>query len=187
MIQIICIIFGQRLDSLAAHAVRVPTTSFRMNDTTVPGLPLAAPLYKSMKRRLTDALTRGEWKPGEAIPAERRLSERFGISVGTVRKAVDELVAENILIRQQGRGTFVATHNRDREVFYFFHVVPRQGPKQYPEVELRAFGRGKADRLIAEALAIDTGDAVFRIRNLLRLDDVAIIVDDIALPSALFA
>lgn len=158
-----------------------------MIDTMAHGLPLDMPLYKDVKRRLTDALTRGEWKPGAAIPAERRLSERFRASVGTVRKAIDELVAENILIRQQGRGTFVAAHNREREVFYFFHVVPRQGPKQYPEVELQAFGRGKADRLIAEALAIDTGDAVFRIRNLLRLESVAIIVDDIALPSALFA
>src|SRR6185437_14402764 len=169
MIQIICIIFGQRLDSLAAHAVRVPTTSFRMNDTTVPGLPLAAPLYKSMKRRLTDALTRGDWKPGAAIPAERRLSERFGISVGTVRKAVDELVAENILIRQQGRGTFVATHNRDREVFYFFHVVPERGPREYPDVQLQSFGRGRADRTVAELLGIGPGDPVFRVRNLLSL------------------
>jgi len=158
-----------------------------MNDTTVPGLPLAAPLYKSMKRRLTDALTRGEWKPGEAIPAERRLSERFGISVGTVRKAVDELVAENILIRQQGRGTFVATHNRDREVFYFFHVVPERGPREYPDVQLQSFGRGRADRTVAELLGIGPGDPVFRVRNLLSLGSAPIIVDDITLPAARFA
>ena len=110
-----------------------------------PGVPLAGPLYKDVKRQLMEALTRGEWKPGEAIPSERRLAERFGISIGTVRKAIDELVAENILIRQQGRGTFVATHNRDRLLFYFFHVVPEQGPKEYPEVELLSFARAKAD------------------------------------------
>ncbi len=129
-----------------------------MNDTTAPGLPLAAPLYKEMKRRLTDALTRGEWKPGEAIPAERRLSERFGISVGTVRKAIDELVAENILIRQQGRGTFVASHNRDRRLFYFFHVVAGTGPEA---VSRRASSRrSRAARPIAtaaEALDIAAG------------------------------
>ena len=158
-----------------------------MNDTTVRGLPLDVPLYKGVKRRLTDALTRGEWKPGAAIPAERRLSERFRISVGTVRKAIDELVAENILIRQQGRGTFVASHNRDREVFYFLHVVPQRGPKVYPDVQLQSFARAKADRAIAEALAIEPGDAVFRIRNVLRLDGSPIIVDDIALPALRFA
>src|SRR6476661_5694082 len=107
-----------------------------MNDTMTAESRRAGPLYKEMKRRLTDALTQGEWKPGEAIPAERRLSERFRISVGTVRRAIDELVAENILIRQQGRGTFVARHTREREVFYFLHVVPQRGPKQYPEVQL---------------------------------------------------
>src|SRR5512144_2610410 len=125
-----------------------------MKDTNAREVPLDAPLYKDVKRRLTDALTRGEWKPGAAIPAERRLSERFRISVGTLRKAIDELVAENILIRQQGRGTFVASHNRDREVFYFFHVVPERGPKLYPDVQLQSFVRAKADRVVAEALAI---------------------------------
>ena len=157
-----------------------------MNDTTAAELPIAAPLYKQMKRRLTDALTRGEWKPGEAIPAERRLSERFRISVGTVRKAIDELVAENILIRQQGRGTFVASHNRDREVFYFFHVVPERGPKQYPDVQLTAFLRARADREAAEALDIRPGDPVFRVRNLLRLDEAPVILDDITLPAVRF-
>ena len=112
-----------------------------------------------MKRRLTDALTRGVWKPGFAIPAERRLSQTFGISMGTLRKAIDELVAENILIRQQGRGTFVATHDRERELYYFLHVVPQRGARQYPDVQLESFARGKADRPMAEGLAIESGDA----------------------------
>jgi len=158
-----------------------------MNDTNAGPLPLDVPLYKEVKRRLTDALTRGEWKPGAAIPAERRLSERFSISVGTVRKAIDELVAEHILIRQQGRGTFVASHNRERELFYFLHVVPQRGPKQYPEVQLESFARGKAERAVAEALRIEPGDAVYRIRNLLRLDAAPVIVDDITLPAQRFA
>jgi len=158
-----------------------------MNDTNAGPLPLDVPLYKDVKRRLTDALTRGEWKPGAAIPAERRLSERFRISVGTLRKAIDELVAENILIRQQGRGTFVASHNRERELFYFLHVVPQQGPKRYPDVQLASFARGKADRRIAEALGVAPGDASFRIRNLLRLDGAPVIVDDIALSAQRFA
>ena len=158
-----------------------------MNDTNVGSLPLDVPLYKDVKRQLTDALTRGEWKPGAAIPAERRLSERFRISVGTVRKAIDELVAEHILIRQQGRGTFVASHNRERELFHFLHVVPQRGPKQYPEVQLESFARGKADRATAEALGVEPGDAVYRIRNLLRLDGAPVIVDDITLPAQRFA
>src|SRR5690349_391867 len=145
------------------------------------------PLYKGVKRRLTEALTRGEWKPGAAIPAERRLSEHYRISVGTLRKAIDELVAENILIRQQGRGTFVARHNRERELFHFLHVVPQQGAKQYPDVQLASFGRGKADRRTAEALGIAPGEGVYRIRNVLRLGDAPVVVDDIALSAQRFA
>lgn len=157
-----------------------------MNDATIPAVPLTAPLYKEVKRQMMAGLTRGDWKPGEAIPSERRLSGQFGISIGTVRKAIDELVAENLLIRQQGRGTYVASHNRDRMLFYFFHVVPEDGPKAYPDVRLLSFGRGKADRIEAERLAIAAGDAVLRIRNLLTLADTPIIIDDITLPVARF-
>ncbi|MEP7182427.1 MAG: GntR family transcriptional regulator [Betaproteobacteria bacterium] len=156
-------------------------------DSTSPGVPLAGPLYKDVKRQMMALLTRGEWRPGEAIPAERRLSEQFGISIGTVRKAIDELVAENILIRQQGRGTFVASHNRDRLLFYFFHVVAEEGPKEYPEVRLLQFGRGKADRVAADRLGLQPGDPVFRIRNLLRLGGAPVILDDIALSAARFS
>ena len=108
---------------------------------------------------MMDALTRGEWKPGEAIPAERRLAERFGISIGTVRKAIDELVAENILIRQQGRGTYVASHNRDRMLFYFFHIVPTsRAPSVSGRASSSSFARGKADRAGAEQLGIGAGE-----------------------------
>ena len=155
-------------------------------ESTSPGVPLSGPLYKDVKRQLMEALTRAEWKPGAAIPAERRLAERCGTSIGTVRKAIDELVAENILIRQQGRGTFVASHNRDRMLFYFFHVVPEQGPKQYPDVELLSFARTKVDRAAADMLGIQAGDAAYRIRNRLRLSGAPVIVDDITLPAAYF-
>jgi GntR family transcriptional regulator len=151
-----------------------------------PGVPLTGPLYKDVKRQVMEALTRGEWKPGEAIPSERRIAERFGISIGTVRKAIDELVAENILIRQQGRGTFVATHTRDRLLFYFFHIVPEQGPKEYPEVELLSFTRAKAERGVADRLQIETGDPVLRIRNALRLAGQRMIIDDITVSAQRF-
>jgi GntR family transcriptional regulator len=151
-----------------------------------PGVPLAGPLYKDVKRQVMEALTRGEWKPGEAIPSERRIAERFGISIGTVRKAIDELVAENLLIRQQGRGTFVATHTRDRLLFYFFHIVPEQGPKEYPEVELLSFSRAKAERGVADRLQIEAGDPVLRIRNALRLAGERMIIDDITVSAQRF-
>ena len=75
--------------------------------------PSFRPLYEQIKVLLTQSLIAGEWHPGESIPSEQDLAQRFKVSQGTVRKAIDALAAENILIRRQGRGTFVATHNEE--------------------------------------------------------------------------
>jgi GntR family transcriptional regulator len=152
----------------------------------VAGTALDTPLYKEVKRLLTDTISKGEWKPGTAIPAEWKLAERFDVAIGTVRKAVDELVTENILIRQQGRGTFVASHNRARLMFHFFHIIRSDGNKQTPEVVMLSFAGGQAGREEAEHLAIDVGAKVFRIRNTLRLDSKPVIFDSIVIPQALF-
>lgn len=142
------------------------------------------PLYKEIKIRLTRGLAAGDWKPGEAIPSESRLAEQFNVSIGTVRKAIDELVAERILLRQQGRGTFVATHTEDRTLFYFFHIVGKDGSRELPVSELLSFrkGRGADDT----PLAVARGDRVFSIRNLLKLGDRPVILDEITVPAALF-
>ena len=152
----------------------------------IAGAALDTPLYKEVKRLLTETLSNGEWKPGTAIPSERILAARFNVSIGTVRKAVDELVGENILIRQQGRGTFVAAHNRARLMFHFFHIVRSDGGKETPEVVLLSFGSGVADTEEAAHLAIKPGAKVFRIRNVLRLAAGPIIFDTIVIPQALF-
>ena len=72
--------------------------------------PAFSPLYQQIKVLILQSLQAGEWKPGEAIPSEMDLAARFRVSQGTVRKAIDELAAENLVVRRQGKGTFVATH-----------------------------------------------------------------------------
>lgn len=162
------------------------TIRHQMNDRLIAGGPLAGPLYKEVKRLLIQALQSGEWKGGEALPAEKDLSSRFGVAIGTLRKAVDELVQEKILIRQQGRGTFVSAHNRDRTLFYFFHLVPREGEKIYPEVQLLSFERGRADDDAARLLGIDPGARVFDVRNLLRIDGEPVALDRIIIAQESF-
>ena len=82
-----------------------------------------APLYRQIKDLIVQGLQRGEWKPGDVIPSEIELAARFQVSQGTVRKAVDELSTENLLVRRQGRGTFVATHHEERAQFRFLRRV----------------------------------------------------------------
>jgi GntR family transcriptional regulator len=145
------------------------------------GGPGGQPLYKEVKLRLTQGLMAGEWRHGQALPSESRLAERFGVSLGTVRKAIDELVAEKILVRQQGRGTYVTAHTPDRTLFHFFHIAGRDGRKETPETELLSFSRGRADADEAAGLGIARGDRVLRIRNLLRLSGDPVLIDDIVI------
>jgi GntR family transcriptional regulator len=157
-----------------------------MAATLAAGTPTTAPLYKEVKRLLTASLQAREWQPGEALPSETRLAQRFHVSIGTLRKAVDELVAEQVLVRQQGRGTFVATHGPSRLMFQFFRIVRADGEKQLPEPELLGFERGRAEAHEAAALRIPSGERVLRVRNLLRLGGEPIVLDDIVLAQRLF-
>jgi GntR family transcriptional regulator len=147
---------------------------------------LANPLYRRVQIALTRKLAAGDWKPGEAIPSETALASEFGVSIGTVRKAVDELVAGNILVRQQGRGTFVATHTEDRTLFYFFHIARKDGTKELPVHELLSFRKGKAEAEEAQHLDVGRGTPTLRIHNALKLGGRPVIFDDIVVPAALF-
>ena len=119
----------------------------RLHPASPTYLDRNAPLYREVQWKITRALAAGEWKPGEAIPSESQLGRQFKVSIGTIRRAIDELVAGRILVRQQGRGTFVATHTEDRTLFYFFHVVGKDGSREFPVSELLGFRKERAERL----------------------------------------
>ncbi|NYE23864.1 GntR family transcriptional regulator [Pigmentiphaga litoralis] len=158
--------------------------------TMISALPgdaqAGAPLYAQVKQAVLDALSHGEWKQGEAIPPEKQLAERFGVSIGTLRKAIDELSSENILVRQQGRGTYVAIHNRNHHFFKFFRVVGQDGVKTYPVTTLLKFRRLRATGPLRDALQLDTGDQVFEFSNRLVLNGDVVMVDTITVPEPRF-
>jgi len=144
------------------------------------------PLYKQIKSLLVQRLQQGEWKPGELIPSEIDLAARFQVSQGTVRKAVDELAAENLLVRRQGKGTFVATHTEPRAQFRFLRLVPDAGevvPAQSVFLDCR---RSRASVDVAQYLQLRTGDAVVYLRRLLRMGGTPLVLDEIWLPGGLF-
>jgi GntR family transcriptional regulator len=86
--------------------------------------PAFQPLYRQIKTLITQSLVSGEWRPGESIPSEIELASRYSVSQGTVRKAVGELAEERLLVRQQGKGTFVASHAEERSQFPFLRIAP---------------------------------------------------------------
>lgn len=155
---------------------------------TAPATGSAAfsPLYQQIKALLVQSLDRGEWKPGEAIPSEIELAARFQVSQGTVRKAVDELAAEHLLMRRQGKGTFVSTHHEARVRFRFLRLAPNEGEPQPAESRILDCRRIRANAEMARSLELKAGDPVVAIRRLLSFSGVPTVVDDIYLPSALF-
>lgn len=158
-----------------------------MSDKHTAGDLSFGPLYRRVKMRIMQGLANGEWKSGEAIPSEARLTEEFQVSIGTIRKAIDELAAEKILVREQGRGTFVATHTEDRFLYYFFRIVDRNGVKIFPESQMLSFRRMRANANQAESLQIARGARVIRINNLLKLGGEPVEIDDIVLPAERFS
>ena len=168
------------------RVARLPAQDSRMVSSLAAGNLTFSPLYKEVKIRITRGLAAGEWKPGEAIPSESRLARQFDVSIGTIRKAIDELVAEKILLRQQGRGTFVATHTEDRTLFFFFHIVSKDGGRELPVTEMLSFRRMRAGSEDAARLKIPQGGRTLRIHNVLTLGGKPVIFDDIVVPAALF-
>ena len=158
-------------------------------DSSAGAAPAFSPLYRQIKGLILQSLLSGEWKPGEAIPSEIELAARYRVSQGTVRKAIDEMAADNLVVRRQGRGTFVATHAEQHVQFRFLKLVPdtgapgSEGPAERDIIDCR---RTRATADIARALALRTGDAVLQVRRVLSYAGVPTIVEDLWLPATPF-
>jgi len=168
------------------------TPSFPQADSataTADATPAFSPLYQQIKGLILQSLEAGEWKPGEAIPSEMDLATRFRVSQGTVRKAIDELAAENLLLRRQGKGTFVATHAEQHVQYRFLKLMPdtgdqgSEGPAERTVLECRRL-RASAD--VARALSLRAGDAVMQVRRTLAFGGVPTILEDLWLPGNTF-
>ena len=148
--------------------------------------PTFSPLYRQIKQLIMGNLESVEWGPGDAIPSESELAGRFGVSQGTVRKAIDEMAAENLLVRQQGKGTFVATHKDPGSAFRFLRVVANDGVPQVSQSIPLECWRAKAGPDVARTLALEPGAPITILRRLLKLGDEPVVFDEIYLSSELF-
>lgn len=154
-----------------------------------PATPAFSPLYQQIKGLILQSLEAGEWKPGESIPSEMDLAARFRVSQGTVRKAIDELAAENLVVRRQGKGTFVATHAEQHVQYRFLKLMPdsgdqgSEGPAQRTVLDCK---RVRATADVARALALRSGDPVVQVRRVLAFGGVPTILEDLWLPGNAF-
>lgn len=146
-----------------------------------------SPLYKQIKQLLLQSLESAEFKPGEMIPSEQELAVRFKVSQGTVRKAIDELSAESVLIRRQGKGTFVATHHEPEVRYRFLRMATDdpEGVKRTKSVIL------SCDLLAAtveqqQVFALSDDQKVVCIKRVMYLSHAPAVYEEIYLPEPSF-
>ncbi len=154
-----------------------------------PLTPAFSPLYQQIKTLILQSLQSGEWKPSTAIPSEMDLAARYKVSQGTVRKAIDELASENLLVRRQGKGTYVATHAEQHVQYRFLRLLPdsgdlqSEGPAQREIVDCK---RVRASADIAKLLSIRQGESVLQVRRVLSFASRPTILEDLWLPGTTF-
>ncbi len=148
--------------------------------------PSFSPLYRQIKTLMTRSLQAGEWRPGDAIPSELELAARFKVSQGTVRKAIDELATDNLLVRRQGKGTFVATHSEQQAQYRFLRLAADEGPAEPAQRRFIDCRRLRAPADVARAFGLKSGDAAVQVRRVLSFRGRPVVFDDIWLPGRLF-
>ncbi len=146
----------------------------------------AGPLYRQVKEILVERIRSGLWKPGDLIPGEHALAAELAVSQGTVRKAIGDLAAENLLVRQQGKGTFVAAHDERRALFHYFHVRGDDGTRSLPESRTFSCRERAARPREREILERQGPVRVVAIERVRMLQGEPVIEERIVVPANLF-
>jgi len=157
-----------------------------MNQSELISPPSPKPLYEQVKRLLIERLAAGDWGPGELLPSEAALAQIYGVSQGTVRKAVDAMAAERLVVRHQGRGTEVAKHDSERSLFQFWHLYSDNGDRQMPTSDTLKCVRRTAPAREAKLLGIERGVAVVSINRCRYVDNLPVLIEWITLPAERF-
>ena len=144
------------------------------------------PLYVEVKKKITQSLIQGEWGPGEAIPSEIELANIYNVSQGTVRKAIDDLSAESILVRRQGKGTYVATHNEENIQLRFLRLTSQFGLNEKLDNQLISFSKEKATNKLAKILNINPSSTIISVTRILTFNENPLILDVIKIPAQSF-
>ncbi len=145
------------------------------------------PLYQRLREEMLSKIAAGEWTPGAPIPTEAELTRLYGVAIGTVRKAVDTLVNEGLLIRSQGRGTFVRRPNFDASLARFFRQVNATGGREIPASRILAKALQSPSKTVAAALGLEDGEQVIHMERLRTVEGRTLFHEDIWLPASRFS
>ncbi len=155
-----------------------------LHTTEKPGF---RPLYQQVRDVLLAQISAGAWRHSEPLPSETALADSLGVSQGTVRKALDSLVAENLVERRQGKGTFLARHTQESAQFRFFKLRTEDGARAVPTCETSTVTRRAARAPERRALDLPARADVFVVERTRLVDDAPALLESITLSAALFS
>jgi GntR family transcriptional regulator len=147
------------------------------------------PLYKQVKEQIVESLARSEWRPGEMLPSEKQLAAHYAVGISTIRAAIGELATSGVLMRTQGKGTYVAHHSARGNLYRFFNVVRNNGEREPFHRELLSLRRERADPRTSARLQIPAGRRapdVYRLRIKLSAAFPAFALAEIVVSAHLF-
>ncbi|HWE19498.1 MAG TPA: GntR family transcriptional regulator [Hyphomicrobiaceae bacterium] len=151
-----------------------------------PGRFSTRPLYLQVRDALASRIAGGEWKPNAAIPNEGDLAREFGVSSGTMRKALDLMEGERLLTRRQGRGTFVNDQASDELAVRYSNIRTVDGERITGEVNMLGMTQGSANATECARLRMRPDDRVWRIQRVRMHKGEPFMVEEVAMPVALF-
>jgi len=144
------------------------------------------PLYKQVYSLLTERIVNGDLKPSESLPSEQALAAELGVSQGTVRKALNQMVAENLLNRRQGKGTYVSEHTQESSLFRFFRFREPGGENLVPQTKLISLERRACNKHEQAQLNLSDSELVVQMNRVRSLEGQAVIVESIIQPLSVF-
>jgi GntR family transcriptional regulator len=144
------------------------------------------PLYAKVREALIERIRTGGWLPGQLIPNEFELAAEFGVSQGTARKALDALATDGLVVRRQGRGTFVVEHTPANVLFRFFNIFEDSGTQVRPDSPSAKPEAGSATTEEIEALALKPGARVIRVSRVRTRNGRPFVLEAIVLPDELY-
>lgn len=138
--------------------------------------------YQIVDNIIRQGLINNTWKPGEMLPSEIQLATELNVSQGTVRKALNDMVAEHLLFRQQGVGTFVSEHTERRSLFLYFSIVGNDGARILPESNILSCEEKLPSPLEKSKLELIDGDMIVRFQRIRYFNNISTIIETICLP-----
>lgn len=145
------------------------------------------PLYEQIRLQLQTALTEKKWQIDQPLPSEQELATQYKVSVGTIRKAVEKMVEAGILIKYQGKGTFLKQPDFHASLLRFFRFRDNDGVSKVPLGVVRRLEIVDGTEAINQKLNREANKSLIFIERIRLIEDVVILSEKIWLPSDKFS